>query len=69
MPPPDYMRLTDAAKEFGVSRNKLRLLVRGSRLTTYDDPKDGRVTLLDRHELEGLFRVRPRGSHGSDSRT
>ena len=65
----DYVRLTDAAREFGVSRNKLRLLVRGGRLTTYDDPKDGRVTLLDRHELEELFRVRLRESQGPGSKT
>ena len=67
--PHDYVRLTDAATEFGVSRNKLRLLVRGGRLTTYDDPKDGRVTLLDRHELEALFRVRLRGSQGLENQT
>ena len=65
----DYVRLTNAAREFGVSRNKLRLLVRGGRLTTYEDPKDGRVTLLDRNELEELFRVRPARSQGRESET
>ena len=65
----DYVRLTSAAREFGVSRNKLRLLVRDGRLTTYEDPKDERVTLLDRHELEELFRVRLRESRGPGSKT
>ena len=65
----DYVRLTDAATEFGVSRNKLRLLARGGRLTTYEDPKDERVTLLDRHELEELFQVRPKRSQGCENKT
>ena len=64
----DYVRLTSAAREFGVSRNKLRLLVRDGRLATYEDPKDGRVTLLERHELEELFRVRPKRSQDSESK-
>ena len=67
--PHDYVRLTDAAGEFGVSRNKLRLLVRGGRLTTYEDARDARVTLLDRQELEELFRIRPKRSQGRENKT
>ena len=55
----DFIRLTDAAQEFVVSRNKLWSMVKDGTLNTYDDPGDKRVTLLSRWELKELFQVRP----------
>ncbi len=55
----DFIRLTDAAQEFVVSRNKLWGMVKDGTLNTYDDPRDKRVTLLSRWELEEFFQVRP----------
>ena len=56
----DYIRLTDAATEYNLSRTKLSLLVRQGTLNGYTDPRDKRVTLLSRQELDGYFRVRPK---------
>lgn len=56
----DYLKLTEAAKEYGVSRNKLWLLVRDGRLMAYEDPKDRRATLLKREEIESALQVRPK---------
>ena len=57
---PEYMRLTDAAKEYGISRNKLWILVRDGQLEAYEDPKDRRVTLLRTEDIEKALRVRPK---------
>ena len=60
----DYLKLTEAAKEYGVSRNKLWLLVREGKLRPYEDPKDRRATLLKREEIESVLQVRPKGNLG-----
>ena len=56
----DYLKLTEAAKEYGVSRNKLWILVREGKLRAYEDPKDRRATLLKRQEIESVLKVRPK---------
>jgi hypothetical protein len=56
----DYIRLTDAAKEYGLSRTKLSLLVKNGDLKRYEDPRDKRVTFLSRKELEAFLEVRPK---------
>ena len=56
----DYIRLTDAATEYGLSRTKLSLMVKNGVLKGFEDPRDKRVTLLSRKELDGFFQVRPK---------
>ena len=56
----DYIRLTDAAKEYGLSRTKLSILVKEGILKGFAEPRDRRVTLLSRQELEGFLQVRPK---------
>ena len=54
----EYVRLTDAAKQYGVSRNKLWALAKAGSLTVYEDPKDRRVTLFKRSELDQQLQIR-----------
>ena len=61
-----FIRLTDAAEEFGVSRVKLSNLIKEGRLTTYEDPRDKRVRLLNKEELEKFFRIRPEERAGEE---
>jgi hypothetical protein len=56
----DYIRLTDAAKEYDVNRNKLARWIREKKLTAYQNPRDSREILLDRAELEELLQIRPK---------
>ena len=53
-----FIRLTEAALECGVSRNKLWGVVKDGTLKAYDDPRGKRVTLLSRRELDDLFQAR-----------
>lgn len=62
----DYLKLTEAAKKYRVSRNKLWLLVKGGELKAYEDPKDKRATLLRREELETFLQVKLKAGPGQD---
>jgi len=55
----EYLRLMDAAQEYGVSRSKLSLLIRGGTLKAYRDQRDKRARLVKRSELDELFQIRP----------
>jgi excisionase family DNA binding protein len=56
----EYIPLTEAAKEVGLSRAKLWRMVKDGRLPSYEDPRDGRVTLVRRDELQAAMRPIPR---------
>ena len=56
----DYIRLTDAATEYKLSRTKLSQLVKEGVLSRFADPRDKRATLLSRQELEGFLQIRPK---------
>ncbi len=56
----EYLPLTEAAKHAGISRAKLWRMVKEGRLPAYEDPRDARVTLIKRDELEAAMRPVPR---------
>ena len=55
----DYLTLTQAAEVAGVSRAKLWRMVKSGRLPAYADPRDGRVKLVRRAELEAALQPVP----------
>ncbi len=56
----EYLPLTAAAKHVGISRAKLWRIVKDGRLPSYEDPRDARVTLVRRDELDEAMRPIPR---------
>ncbi len=57
--PEEYLNLVEAAKFSGVSRVKLWRMVKAGRVPVYADPRDGRVKLVKRDELEAALRPVP----------
>ena len=51
----DWIKMSDAAREFRVSISKLRNMAAGGEISTKDDPRDRRVVLVDRNELRRIF--------------
>ena len=51
-----YIKLTEAARVYEVTRNRLLELVREGSLHSYYDPLDNSVTLLKRDELDSVLR-------------
>ena len=51
----EWIKMTDAAREFGVSITKLRNMAAAGEISTKDDPRDKRVVLVDRTELRRIF--------------
>lgn len=58
----EWIRITDAAKELGVSASKLSRMARDGKLSSRKDAYDERVTLLSRKELNERFPPRPQSS-------
>ena len=54
-----YLTLIEAAEVAGVSRAKLWRMVKAGRLPAYEDPRDARVKLIKRAELEAALRPVP----------
>ena len=54
-----YLTLQEAAELAGVSRVKLWRMARAGELQTYVDPRDKRVRLIRRDELEAALRPVP----------
>ena len=52
-----YMMIKEAVAEYGVSRAKIHRLIRRGRLTAMEDPRDERVKLLRKKDLEALFQL------------
>ena len=53
----DFMMIKEATATYGVSRAKIHRLISRGRLTAMDDPRDERVKLLRREDLEALFQL------------
>lgn len=54
---PGFMMIKEAVAEYGVSRAKIHRLIRRGRLTAMEDPRDERVKLLRKEDLEALFEL------------
>ena len=54
-----YLTLVEAARVAGVSRAKLWRMVRSGRLRAYEDPRDARVKLIRRDELDAALQPVP----------
>lgn len=52
-----FMMIKEAASAYSVSRAKIHRLIARGRLTAVKDPRDERVKLLRREELDSLFRL------------
>lgn len=52
---PEWVKMSDAAQEFGVSISKLRRMAANGEISTKDNPRDRRVVLVDRKELQKIF--------------
>ena len=51
------MIIKEATATYGVSRAKIHRLISRGRLTAMDDPRDERVKLLRKEDLEALFQL------------
>ena len=52
-----FMMIKEAAATYSVSRAKIHRLISRGRLTAVEDPRDERVKLLRREELDTLFQL------------
>ena len=52
-----FMMIKEAAATYSVSRAKIHRLISRGRLTAVDDPRDERVKLLRKEELDALFEL------------
>ena len=52
---PGYMMIKEAAATYSVSRAKLHRLIKQGRIKATGDPRDERVKLLRKKELDSLF--------------
>jgi excisionase family DNA binding protein len=50
-----YMMIKEAAATYGVSRAKIHRLIKQGRIEATGDPRDERVKLLRKEELDSLF--------------
>jgi len=55
----EYLPLMEAAKYARISRVKLWQMVRDGRLQAYSDPRDGRIKLVRRDELDAAMQIVP----------
>ena len=55
----EYLRVKDAAQHLGVSRAKIWRLLKDGRLKAFKDPRDERVTLVRKEDLEPFKQIRP----------
>lgn len=53
------MMIREAAATYSVSRAKIHRLISRGRLTAVEDPRDERVKLLRKEELDALFQLEP----------
>jgi excisionase family DNA binding protein len=53
------MLLTAAARRLGISNTTIRKMVADGKLTTYENPLDGRQRLVDVAAVEALEKFRP----------
>ncbi len=53
------MLLTAAARRLGISNTTIRKMVADGKLTTYENPLDGRQKLVDVTAVEALEKFRP----------
>ncbi len=53
------MLLTAAARRLGISNTTIRKMVADGKLTTYENPLDGRQKLVDVVAVEALEKFRP----------
>jgi excisionase family DNA binding protein len=53
------MLLTAAARRLGISNTTIRKMVADGKLTTYENPLDGRQKLVDVAAVEALEKFRP----------
>ncbi len=63
-----YMTMAQAAEYAGVSRVKLWRMVKSGRLPVYEDPRDARVKLVKRDELDAALqpiRLAPEGKEAA----
>jgi excisionase family DNA binding protein len=58
----EFLSLTEAAEHIGVSRNKIWRLVKDGRLEAYRDPKDDRVKLVKKTDLDTLIQPNKAGA-------
>lgn len=56
---PQWMSMRQAAKQLGVSTNKISRLAERNRIKTRETPLDERVKLVDLNELRALFASAP----------
>ena len=52
-----FMMIKEAAATYSVSRAKIHRLIRRGRLTAIEDPRDERVKLLRKEDLDALFQL------------
>ena len=52
-----FMMIKEAAATYSVSRAKIHRLIKHGRLTAIEDPRDERVKLLRKEELDALFQL------------
>ncbi len=57
--PPGYLTLGEAEERLKVNRVTIRRMVKAGRLSTYADPRNGRVRLLRVEDVERLERPVP----------
>lgn len=50
-----WIKMSDAAREFKVSITKLRNMAAAGEIETKDEPRDKRVVLVDRNQLRSIF--------------
>ena len=55
----EYLTLGDAAEHAGVSRVTIWRMVKEGRLAAYQNPRDRRVKLVKRTELDEALRIVP----------
>lgn len=55
----EYLPLMEAAKYARISRVKLWQMIKEGRLQAYSDPRDARIKLVKREELDEALRIVP----------
>jgi excisionase family DNA binding protein len=60
------MLLTAAARRLGISNTTIRKMVADGKLTTYENPLDGRQKLVDVAAIEALEKFQPMREDNQD---
>lgn len=55
----EYMTMTEARKYLGVSKTKIRHLVKANDILVHQDPLDHRKRLVKREDIEKLKQPKP----------